>query len=152
MLRIVNGLISLHISSDQIGYCQNKHICKQWPRKVPDRRYLVADRNRRRHDLASPERLEFDARLRNPNFLQRAAPSCWNQELGKSQDGELCEGDVCIDGAWPGMACTLTATTSNSTRLTSPHRQATTLPAMTANAKRTTTSPSQTVSITTSIR
>ena len=74
-------------------------------RALPDRRYLVADRDRRHPDHRPARRDRAQARLGDPAVLRRAAAAssmptatCWKGPA---------TGNLCIDDAWPGMMRTV---------------------------------------------
>jgi acetyl-CoA synthetase len=73
-------------------------------RPLPDRRYLVADRNRRHSDHAAARRDGPEARLGHPAVLRRSAGTgrCRRHELEGATEGNLL-----ITDSWPGQMRTV---------------------------------------------
>ena len=71
---------------------------------MPDRRHLVANRDRRHHDFAPARRHHHQARVGHPRPARASPPSCWTpkeRSIGKGG------GFLVLTEPWPSMLRTL---------------------------------------------
>ena len=74
-------------------------------RALPDRRHLVADRDRRHHDHAAARRHGAEARLGDPAVLRRASRRWSTMRAGCSRAPATAIS--CITDCWPGQMRTV---------------------------------------------
>ena len=72
---------------------------------LPDRRHLVADRDRRHPDQPLAGRDPAEARLGDPALLRQSAPRS-STPTARCRDG-ACAGNLCIADSWPGQMRTV---------------------------------------------
>ena len=114
-------------------------------RPLPDRRYVVADRDRRHPDHAAARRDQAQARLGDAAVLRHQA--CAGRREGQRSGGSG-RGNLVILEAGPARCAPSTATTSASCRPTSRPTRACISRAMAAAATRTATTGSPAASTT----